>query len=121
VQRPAKKAGPNVDNEPVIVLSEHKLDGVHVNGIDVGPTWRLLYVVMFVNVRVKALPVQDGMHPSVRGVKKNQEQWQRNQCIGNTHGMYMPGQVIPAVPEEQVGKGRRIGLAESDAQYIHPT
>jgi len=110
-----------------------------IDSINVGSTWGFLMVMMFVNVTINCLdmqePMQDGIEEIVHDIEWNQRQKDVLTNICQTvHGRLWSGHrsvaqcpwpqdigFVVSVQEVKVYEGRRGSLANADEQQIFST
>ena len=110
--------GPKPHGPQMIVLAQHKFNGVDIDGIHVGATGCLLNVMVFVNEWIHGLKVQTPVQQAVYGVEQNVQTGNGQQRVGDCYLGWIYFAVIPTVSKEKIGKGGRVGFGKANEPGI---
>ena len=106
-----EQASDDETREQVIILAAHKLERMHVDGVDIATWRRLLSVMVFVYVFVEAAQMQCAMKQCVEEIvddKQRRKECRGEQPVGGTlrhtptHGVAVP-RVAQQVHGEECG------------------
>ncbi len=105
----------------MIVLPQKKLDWMYISSIYVSSCWRLLSMMMFVDVSIHRLNVKCPVEKSVEEIKDNKKWGNCQERISERNRLKRPNDVrfVKKIFCKEVGKGKCRNLGESNESNIY--